>query len=177
VLEAILVDAVVKLEGKRIDNNRDSGSYKQEINDEVQYREQLNKQLAESQQETGEDSQEQPELEASSAMTFVMGVALAFLFFQGAQYLLGSRLDLCVEPTMQALFADVTVLTVLWAVSFIFYNADVFDEDSFDLEKVLTGFGVFILAWLLLGLWLLLAAKSHARRWISLEDECSDKGG
>jgi hypothetical protein len=173
-LEAILVDAVVKLEGTRIDNNRDSGSYKQEINEEVQYREQLKQEYAESQQETGEDSQEQPELEASSAMTFVMGVALAFLGFQGAQYLLGSRLDPCLEPTMQALFADVTVLTVLWAVTFIFYYADVFEEDSFDLEKILTGLGVFILAWLLLGLWLLFTAQSHARRWISLEAECSD---
>mmetsp|Transcript_27531 Transcript_27531/g.49642 ORF Transcript_27531/g.49642 Transcript_27531/m.49642 type:complete len:751 (+) Transcript_27531:18-2270(+) len=173
VLEDIVVNTVVKLEKSRIDNSRDSYAYKQEINEEVRLRESLYKETNKT-DTSDEDSQEQPEFEASSAMTFVMSVALFFLFFQGAQYLLGSLLDPYLEPTLQALFSDVTVMTVMWAVSYIFYYTDLFEEDSFDLEKVLVGLGVFILVWLMLGLWLIFAAQSHARKWIQLENECND---
>lgn len=172
VLEAILLDSIMKLENARIDNSRDASSYQGEIQNQDRVREELDQEA--NKPEEDEDSQEQPDFEASSAMTFVMGIVLCFFFFQGAQYFLGSQLDSYLEPTLQALFSDVTVLTVLWAVTFIIYYSDIVEEDSFDLKKVLVGLGVFILVWLLLGLWLLFAAQSHSRKWRQIEDECSD---
>lgn len=172
ILKDIYDDTEEKLNRTRIYNSRDKTAYQREINEESAQREQLTKEANEPEED--EDSQEQPELEASSEMTFAIGVVFSFVFFQGAQFFLGSMLDSVLEPTLQALFADVTVLTLLWAVSYILFNADIFEKDAFDLEKVLVGLGVFVLVWLMLGLWLVFAAQSHSRKWMQLEDQCSD---
>lgn len=114
------------------------------------------------------------DLEASLDMVYVVALGCIFLLLQTLRVWLGYRLDSYMAEPLHALFVDVSLMVALAVVTAIINHMDWFDDDKIDLEKILYGFSLFILFWLLLGLWLILAGQSMARRWLHLESQCSD---
>jgi hypothetical protein len=51
---------------------------------------------------------------------------------------------------------------------------NLFDEDVVDFDELLLGAALFTLFWLLLGLWLIVAAQAFAKVWMRHEKSCQD---
>jgi hypothetical protein len=171
-LEDELVDTMIKVDKYRISEQQDSERLQDELEYSRSYRESL-----EQQQEAeadDDDSQAMPGLQASDSMTFVVGIGLVFFLLTVVYAYISTRLDLYMKLPLQTLFSDVSLLGLFWAFTLLLYLNDGFDEDAIDLEPVLTGIAIFILVWLAVGLWLLFAAQSHARRWQEMEEDCFD---
>jgi len=127
------------------------------------------------QRDTGDSEDDNgDDLEASLDMVYVVALGFVFLLLQTLRVWLGYRLDSYMAEPLHALFVDVSLMVALAVVTAIINHMDWFDDDKIDLGKILYGFSLFILFWLLLGLWLVFAGQSMARRWLQWEDQCSD---
>lgn len=172
-LEAELVDTMVKVDKYRVSEQQDSESLQNELASSKEYRQRLEDQQDDQESDDGE-SQAMPELQASNAMTFVIGLGASFLVLTISYNFISSRLDVYMRVPLNALITDLSLLTVFWALTLLLYLNDAFDEDAIELETILTGIAIFIVVWLVVGLWLLFAAQSHARKWQDMEADCFD---
>mmetsp|Transcript_35465 Transcript_35465/g.6392 ORF Transcript_35465/g.6392 Transcript_35465/m.6392 type:complete len:92 (+) Transcript_35465:91-366(+) len=91
-------------------------------------------------------------------MIYIIGLGFLFLLLHAVRLIVGFSIDSFLYPALYNLFVDVTILALLCTLTSVldFYN--VFDEDKIDFEYLSLGIAFFILAWLLLGLVLILAA-------------------
>ena len=123
-----------------------------------------------------EDSEDDngDDLEASLDMVYIVTLGFIFLMLQTLRVWLGYRLDSYMAEPLHALFVDVSLMVALAILTAFLNHMGWFDSDKIDLGKIVYGFCLFILFWLLLGLWLVIAAQSMARRWFRWEAECTD---
>lgn len=125
----------------------------------------------EDEQESEED--EDDEIEVAISLIFLMGIGFVFLLMHGIKSMIGYSLETFLNPAFYSLFVDLTILLILCSAVSLCEYVDVFD-DIIDYQLLILGAAIFTFFWLVLGLWLIMAAQSFSKHWYRREKECQD---
>lgn len=89
-------------------------------------------------------------------MLYVIGVGFIFIIVTSIRVAIGSRLETFLHPALYCLYIDVSILTLLCALSTLVSYFDLFDEDKIKIKDLIVGLGVFTFIWLVFSLYLIL---------------------
>ncbi|CAG9316704.1 unnamed protein product [Blepharisma stoltei] len=128
--------------------------------------EKINEEKAEEeeQKEDNEDDEDE-DLEASSTMVCVIGLGFLFLILRGARSVFGALVENGLKTGIYALMADIALLVVVWSATVVADYGDWFDEDRLDFDMIVVGVALFILIWMMQGLWLIFLCHLYAKQW------------
>ena len=169
-LESQLQGALEKANAYRLDEQSKKEKFDTEVTILTNYNKGIAKDIVEDELEEGEDLHD---LEASSAMVFVLGLGFLFFLLHATRLVVGFQVDNFLTPALYTLFVDVSILLVICTIVAIAFYAEFYDE-YLDYTVMLAGVAFFTFFWLVLGLWLIVAAQSFATTWIKQERACQD---
>ena len=161
-MEGQFYNAMEKVNKYRIDEEQTLNSYSSTMKTLDLY----NKALLYDSDEENEDE----ELQASFAMVTVIGLGFLFLIMHAMRSMMKRFFEEGLNHALYSLLVDVCILVFIWCLTALVDYFDILDEDKIELDLVLVGFAVFIVFWLVMGLWLLIAAQAFSRRWQKHED-------
>ncbi|OMJ72318.1 hypothetical protein SteCoe_29264 [Stentor coeruleus] len=131
--------------------------------------------LAEAAEDSEESEEDEEDEEAlSTSMIIIISLGFMFLLLHGVRSLLGFTILSFLNPAFYSLFVDVAILLFICAIVSIGYYSDFLEDNHLDHSVIIIGSAVFTFFWLLLGLWLIIAAQAFSQTWIHHEKSCQD---
>lgn len=146
--QAILIDPEQEIE--RIQRQQQS---------QLEAQEALQAEIENSEDDTSQD------LITSSSTLFVIGLGFLFLIFHSLRLVFNAIIEPGLKPGIYSLMVDVAILVVIWSLTVLVDYSDVLDEDRLDLNMIVLGVAIFILIWMLQGLWIIFITHIFAKRW------------
>jgi hypothetical protein len=123
-----------------------------------------------------EDDDDGDEKEESYQFLFVIGLLFMFLILETVKYYSDKVFFSAFFRAFLGLIVGLALFCLIIAVLTIFVLKEVFEESDLYFELVYQGCFVFVLAWFLIGFWIVLACQSFSIIWEKLEDKlCKGK--